>query len=319
MTSHIRVRPRRHLPRPDSLLKFISEKQRHQLVLGVSGAYAFPVVVFALAYRWFEVLQSQGRPVLDLGRALYFSLVIQATGGFLDISSSGGLGRWMVAFQIAIGLVWMAFLPAIVLIRLTTPDVRSVQIAMRMAFDPKTGRFGFRYANMSALMIFHTQVTVWARIPDPHSVDMNNCPVKIREHLPSDQRFGNLRSQKPFIVYTDRVAVDGHQPPSDVEAILLHPAHLAHYRDKEGAADEPAVMVNLSGETTIGSVNVYHEYRWNDIVCGVIPSVITKQGSYRWNKFDEVDEQTGSQAGEAYCRNECGFRLTCALSNKSGS
>lgn len=296
----------------DGLLKAISGAKRRSLVTWIAVMYAIPVFVFAVLYLAAGVLLSNGVEVRDFGQALFFSLVTQATVGYGDITPQGG-GRILASAQIVIGLAWMAFLPAIALIRLTQPDTRSLRLSSRIVFNPDTARFTIRYASFSKLTVFHTEVTVWVRTLADAINEYNNNPVRVRSAITMPRRFLNIRTGRPLIVHTDAAGEFPEFPQDDVCEVLLHPGHMRRGEDD----DQSCVMVDISGDTTIGSINVFHEYWAADIICGSHVSVQpTPGGPKSWNQFDRVQIRTDTPEGTTYCRESCRFRPHCELMSK---
>lgn len=93
------------------------------LVLAAVVYSAF-VAAFAVVYSIGGMLVISGRRA-GLGDALYFSVVNQATVGFGDVLPTGSGGSVVVA-QIAVGVIWSAFVPALVVYRLLLPSERDL-------------------------------------------------------------------------------------------------------------------------------------------------------------------------------------------------
>ncbi|WP_307427887.1 hypothetical protein [Pseudarthrobacter defluvii] len=274
-----------------------------------------PIVLFAILYEWLDLLRDNGSPIQNYGQALFFSLIIQASGGFLDITTSGPLGRSLVATQVLIGFSWAAFLPAIILIRLTNPDTRSLYFAHKMAFNPDTGQFAIRYVSFSRLLIFNTNLTVWARIPKPNSGAWNNLPVQVRSSVESKHRFGNIRPETPFIVYTDPNRDAFARFPKDIEEVFLDPEHFKGFK-KKSIKNDAIVTIDVAGGTNAGAVHAFHEYRYSDIICGVPVNVQDRLGGPKdWRKFNQFYDLRDSEDGQVKCF-QCQYHPRCSLVNK---
>ncbi len=300
--------------RPDRLLKFMSQHSRGQLLTLVAALYAIPILAFGIVYWRSGVLSDNGRTVHGFWTALYFSLIAQITGGFLDIVTTDTLGRTLVSVQAVIGIGWVAFLPALILIRLTQPDVRSLDIGRWIMFNPATGQFAFRYASFSRLVVFHTDITVWTRVPAPSSGDYNNHPVMVRSHIQSARKFGNIRPEVPFLAYTDAAdSAIAAAFPEDVAEIILHPAHLAEFAKLPTST---TVMIDIAGSTTVGPVHAFREFTYYDILCGSHVDVQPeREGPKIWENFNKYQDKMSTEDGRRGCL-VCPYRPTCGLSNK---
>ncbi|MDT0168451.1 hypothetical protein [Pseudarthrobacter sp. BRE9] len=306
--------------KPDQLLKFLTTRSRGRLVAWIAALYALPIFSFAVLYEWQDLLRDNGSPIQNYGQALFFSLIIQASGGFLDITTTGVFGRSLVAAQILIGVSWAAFLPAIILIRLTNPDTRSLYFADKMAFNPDSGQFAIRYASFSRLLIFNTHLTVWARVLAPKSQDWNNLPVQVRSSIESNRRFGNIRPGIAFIVYTDPspnrfIKRRRAEFPEDIKEVFLDPEHLKGFETQQ-RKNEAIVTIDIAGGTSAGTVHAFHEYRYDDIICGYpIPVQDDPDGPKNWENFNRFYDTTKLPNGNKKCLG-CPHHATCGLVNK---
>ncbi len=228
--------------------------------------------------------------------------------------------------------VWTAFLPAIVLIRLSQPDTRAVVVAPDLTFDPHSGRFAIRYASFSELTIFNLDVSIWVRTRSPRNGEFNNNPVRIRSEITTGRRFSTLRTATPFIVYTDP-ASDEAEYTEHVREVPLHPGHVLNAEPAD-ASDRPkgvskkewesdlrrrktVVMVNVSGETVAGQVHASKEYLASHILCGSFTNVEPDPSRPKdWRNFDAVNIRTNTAEGREFCLQQCRYRPECRLVSK---
>jgi len=94
---------------------WIVHAKRWEVVAAAIGLYAGLVVGFALLY-W----ATDGLSQSDIGSALYFSVVTQATVGYGDVVATGP-GRFLVVGQVLSAVAFIAVVPAIILLRVLAP------------------------------------------------------------------------------------------------------------------------------------------------------------------------------------------------------
>jgi hypothetical protein len=219
------------------------------LIITVIGSYLAVVFTCGVLYWAFDL--TNGKGFLE---NLYFSLVTQATVGYGDVLPTG-FGRPIASVQIAGGVIWAAFLPALVLIRLSKPHPETIRFSTYVAFDPATAKFRFKLANTGRFVGSGTSIQPWLRVV--HSTGRRTLPVAIRTTLPVEARFPHLRPLLATGYQTE--AAGSPDLPAGIEMIHLHPAHFT--------ADSK-LIIDASIETPFGTSSQTVEFDHSHVVCG---------------------------------------------------
>jgi hypothetical protein len=78
-----------------------------RILLDVSAAYAFAAFCFAVVYVYIaRHVQGAFSESLDLGNALYFSIVTMTTTGYGDIAPKSGWTKFVVSVEILFGVLY---------------------------------------------------------------------------------------------------------------------------------------------------------------------------------------------------------------------
>ena len=92
-------------PRSALYLEFTPVRR---ILLDVTAAFLLAAFCFAALYLYIVRLQGPGAfsADLNLGEALYFSIVTMTTTGYGDISPRSGLAKFVVSVQILFGVLY---------------------------------------------------------------------------------------------------------------------------------------------------------------------------------------------------------------------
>lgn len=284
----------------DAFLGALATWSRTRIIASVFGAYAALVVLFGILYWAFDLTTGEG-----LLENMYFSLVTQATVGYGDVLPSGA-GRIAAILQIVAGVIWIAFLPALVVIRLSSPHVDTIRMSRYLAFDPRKGQFRLKVVNTGRFVGSHTSVQPWLRVYRVGGQGRRALPVAIRSKLPYEIRFPHMRPMLATGFLTERA--DSPEVPAGVDLIRLHPAHFTA---------DTTLIVDVSIETPFGTASRTDEYQHGQVLCGEHSDVQPiADGPQDWSKFDHVTTTTSTADGIAFCMS-CEFRPTCRLVTKA--
>lgn len=234
-------------------------RPKRSVFLAAIAVYAAGVASFALAYSLGDLLRSQAYGP-GFGSSLYFSLVNQATVGFGDILPSPGLGRLVAGTQIGFGVIWSAFVPALVVYRLLLPNESDVTVGRFLVFDPVQRRFIVRLANRGSSTASGVMVRAWLRRPDPSDPDgRDHVTVGISHKIEASTRFPLLPANDPFYFRFDEADPrDGH---SSDDVLGLHPSHLVAASD---------LLLQVEMRVALGVLAVERVFDRQSIACSTL-------------------------------------------------
>ncbi len=280
---------------------WIVHAKRWEVVAAGVALYGVLVVGFALLY-W----ATDGLNKSDIGSALYFSVVTQATVGYGDVVATGP-GRFLVVGQVLSAVAFIAVVPAIILLRVLSPPRDTLVFSKWAVFDPHVGQFRFRFVNDSALRAIAT-----ASVRFPRRVGHVRSPDEVyTKYFHVDLEYDDLPpadTHVPVIVRTRACSTEPDLLDSAHHRIRLHPAHL-----------EPGSHVSLRLDVTYATSAMHvvvREMDVNEIRCGRFVDLY-KDGPRRFRYFDQV---AGSPAldehGISPCDTTCEYRVGCLLPNR---
>jgi hypothetical protein len=280
---------------------WIVHAKRWEVVAAGIALYAVLVLGFALLY-W----ATDGLNKSDIGSALYFSVVTQATVGYGDVVATGP-GRFLVVGQVLSAVAFIAVVPAIILLRVLAPPRDTLVFSRWAIFDPNVGQFRFRFVNDSSLRAIAT-----ASVRLPRRVGHVRSPNEIYvKHFHVELEYDDLPpadTHVPVVVRTRPCASDPDPLDSGHHKIRLHPAHL-----------EPGCHVSLRLDVTYATSAMHVVVRdldVNEFRCGRYVDLY-KDGPRRFRYFDEIfSTPTLDEHGNSPCETTCEYRVGCALPNK---
>jgi Ion channel len=283
---------------------WIVHAKRWQVVVAGIALYAGLVVGFALLY-W----ATDGLNKSDIGSALYFSVVTQATVGYGDVVATGP-GRYLVVVQVLSAVAFIAVVPAIILLRVLAPPRDTLVFSRWAIFDPHVGQFRFRFTNDSALRAIAT-----ASVRLPRRVGHVRSPNEVyTKYFHVELEYDDLPpadTHVPVVVRTRPCSSDAEPLDSAHHKIRLHPAHL-----------EPGSHVSLRLDVTYATSAMHvvvREIDVEDLRCGRYVDLY-KDGPRRFRYFDEIhDTPTRDEHGVSPCDTTCEFGSGCKLPNKVAS
>jgi Ion channel len=290
--------------RTDRLVSAIANASTLKLAGSIVGSYFGSVVVFAVLYDLFELLQTNSK---SLSNTLYFSLITQSTVGYGDVLPQLGIARMVVGVQVLTGILWAAFLPALLLLRITRPNPDSVRFDKHLVFDPERGQFVVRIVNRSRFSLTAVSVRWFLRCELPkvtgRELTHRTHPIWARRDVPAESRYPTIRPMIAYMFTSDRVEPEAESLPDSVVAVLLSPRHV-------GAKDR--VIVEFSAATPYGTIDVSEHFDYDDIRCGVHASVNVTDDLQDWTKFDTFNLKW---ATSEYCA-RCPYGSVCKLKDR---
>jgi hypothetical protein len=283
---------------------WIVHAKRWEVVVAGIVLYGALVIGFALLY-W----ATDGLTKSDLGSALYFSVVTQATVGYGDVVATGP-GRFLVVVQVLSAVAFIAVVPAIILLRVLAPPRDTLVFSRWAIFDPNVGQFRFRFTNDSAL-----RGIVTASVRLPRRVGHVRSPDEVyTKYFHVELEYDDLPpadTHVPVVVRTRPCESDAEPLDSAHHDIRLHPAHL-----------EPGSHVSLRLDVTYATSAMHVVMRDLDVEdfrCGRYVDLY-KDGPRRFRYFDEIHgTPTLDEHGNSPCDTTCEFRWGCVLPNKLAS
>lgn len=283
---------------------WIVHAKRWEVVAAGIGLYAGLVVGFALLY-W----ATDGLSQSDIGSALYFSVVTQATVGYGDVVATGP-GRFLVIGQVLSAVAFIAVVPAIILLRVLAPPRQTLVFSRWAIFDPNVGQFRFRFTNDSALRAIAT-----ASVRLPRRVGHVRSPNEVyTKYFHVELEYDDLPpadTHVPVVVRARPCSTDPDPLDSAHPKIRLHPAHL-----------EPGSHVRLRLDVTYATSAMHvveRELDLDDFRCGRFVDLY-KDGPRRFRYFDAIHgTPTLDEHGHSPCDTTCEYRYGCALPNKLNS
>jgi len=144
----------------NTILHFIANSKRSSIIAVLSGGFAFLGLFFGVIY-WRAGLTSTSS-IID---NMYFSFMMQTCLGFEQIYPVNVYGKALTLIQFTIGMLWIAFIPSVILVRLVSPTKEVFLIAEHMVFYPEIRSFRIRYANTSKLDAIDLSFDLRARFP----------------------------------------------------------------------------------------------------------------------------------------------------------
>jgi hypothetical protein len=280
---------------------WIVHAKRWEVVAAGIALYAGLVVGFALLY-W----ATDGLNKSDIGSALYFSVVTQATVGYGDVVATGP-GRYLVVVQVLSAVAFIAVVPAIILLRVLAPPRDTLVFSRFAVFDPNVGQFRFRFVNDSAL-----RAIAMASVRLPRRVGHVRSPDEVyTKYFHVELEYDDLPpadTHVPVVVRTRACASEAETLDSTHHNIHLHPAHL-----------EPGSHVSLRLDVTYATSAMHvvvRELDVEDFRCGRYVDLY-KDGPRRFRYFDEIfDTPTLDAHGNSPCDTTCEYRSGCGLPNR---
>jgi len=283
---------------------WIVHAKRWEVVAAAIALYAALVLGFAVLY-W----ATDGLNKSDIGSALYFSVVTQATVGYGDVVATGP-GRFLVVGQVLSAVAFIAVVPAIILLRVLAPPRDTLVFSRYAIFDPNVGQFRFRFTNDSALRaIAVASVRLPRRVghvrsPDEIYVKYFHVELEYDDLPPAD-------THDPVVVRTRACQTDADELDSIHHKIRMHPAYL-----------QPGCHVSLRLDVTYATSAMHvvvRELELDDFRCGRFVDLY-KDGPRRFRYFDAIHgTPTLDEHGNSPCDTTCEYRFDCSLPNKLAS
>jgi hypothetical protein len=280
------------------LLAWVSGSSRSVLLAIFLGGYVLSVMLFAVGYQLTSSTNAG-----NFVNNIYFSLITQATVGYGDVLPLGE-GKILASAQILVGLVYIAIVPAIVVVRLITPDPGAIRISSHVVFDADAQQFRFRYVAWSRLAGRSGRASVTLR---HHVPDTARNVRNLRVHLAGGGAAPNTRPQVPYFMRTERCSREPHQIHAQTFDIVLHPAHIA---------TDATISIELSFQYTFGTAWQDREFGRLEVLCGQLVSVENENGVKDWSNFDTVVRIESTPEGRSFCLTKCQLRDTCLLVNR---
>jgi hypothetical protein len=283
---------------------WIVHAKRWEVVAAGIALYAALVLGFALLY-W----ATDGLNKSDIGSALYFSVVTQATVGYGDVVATGP-GRYLVVVQVLSAVAFIAVVPAIILLRVLAPPRQTLVFSRWAIFDPNVGQFRFRFTNDSSLRAIPT-----ASVRLPRRVGHVRAPNEVyTKYFHVDLEYDDLPpadTHVPVVVRTSACSSDPVRLDSTHHRIRLHPAHL-----------QPGSTVSLRLDVmyaTSAMHVVVRELSLDDFRCGRYVD-LWRDGPRKFRYFDAIfSEPERDEHGNSPCDTTCAYRVGCALPNRLAS
>lgn len=259
------------------------------------------VLLFAAVYYNFDLARVASETGvgtrLSHGDALWYSLVTQSTVGYGDLLAKSGLGRAVAGVQMLGSLVELALLSAVIIGRVLGPDRDSVRIDSFITFDPRHGRFAFRFLNVGHTQYSDVSIQVSTRLnieDSPHAVDIR---MRDRPLLVMDVGFPYTRTSSPCDIACEPVETDS-------ASMVLHPSQIGR--------EITVLNIVLTGQTMFrAGVHRVTREAHGQVVCGRFVAMARPNGGVDRSQFG-VTEATAA----VYCLGNCKYRPSCNLQNK---
>lgn len=288
----------------DNFLFTVLRLSRGALAGFVTASYGFFVLLFAGVYQALRLTTARSFP-----GNVFFSLVTQATVGYGDVVANPGFGRLMTSVQIVVGVGWTMLLPAVLVLRLLTPDPRAIVLGDALVFDPSERRLVVRVLNASRFTGIDLNVRLWLRQLKDDQSGFISFPIRIRRDLESDVRFTHLQPRMPFFFRSDPLPLG--RPPQT----LGNEVQLVHF-DPAMIRPADALRLEVLMSTPFGPITRHRDYRWLDLSCGSMqPVYVEVGGKPNWSAFDTAVPVETSPDGIQQCHN-CDLRARCRLQNR---
>ncbi len=283
------------MKRVQAYLGWIERYRLRRLIVILLSLYLGVVVFFGYLYYLGRFVEGAS----SFWDYLYFSFVTQSTVGYGDLQPVSW-GRLVVVIQTTLALALFALGTGVIIFRMLTPQLGSLEFDRVLLFYPFEKRFKFRFVNrlpvelsMADLEVRlrHYRTTVF------HERKVSRKTVRLLQPL-----ITRISSMKPLLSSTLPV-VDCHDIESyDLgESIVLEPSHLD---------EESSVTVTMVAHYFSGNIVVAKEWPFSEIYCGKFASTYDDPEQVRWLNWGRYQLTRRSVC------DDCVFRQGCPLKSK---
>ena len=285
----------------DTILWFVSNGKRSSIIVAFLGSYALLGLLFGIVY-WRAGMTSTSS-IID---NVYFSFTTQIGLGVAQIHPVTIYGKVLSLVQFSIGVLWIAFIPSIIIVRIASPAKGVFRVDKYIVFYPKARCFRFRYANTSKLNAIDLRFDIRARfVVDDQDYNIRNLKIELNNPTPPD-----ARSMIPFFLRTK--VLDDHQVQqingSRNYSLVLHPGHIR---------GNVSIVMRVACSYFMGTFEKTETFTYGNIVCGTfIPIQADRNDPLEWGNIDQHMLVEDMEGGEHFCKHQCSFRQECRIGNK---